>query len=311
MHVPHPSTVTSSLTSSVTRVVSAPQAGQGGRGSSMAAMMRRRLPAPRTSDPVRGHGRHEVARWWAAVPCPSTARPATGHTLRRSPSGSLRALAFVVALVLSAGACTTGGPVTATGEALAKATPTPTPTVAVPTAPPEPQPLPQGPPVEVRVDGVQLASTSSDGIFGAAPAAVDPAVAGQWVTAASDRLRDFVNAMWVSTDTMLTDVAVATLLDPASLPPEARQGLGVLDRPDVLGITDVAAATTAQVQMDTTRLGTVTLFWSTSATLVLTGVSGPVTQTGVASFVERGAGPELVALEADTTFGGDLQAVLS
>ena len=107
------------------------------------------------------------------------------------------------------------------------------------------------------------------------------------------------------------DAAVATLLDPTSLPPEARQGLGVLDRPDVLGVTDVAAATTAQVQMDTTRLGTVTLFWSTSATLVLTGVTGPVTQTGVASFVERGAGPELVALEADTTYGGDLQVVLS
>ena len=245
------------------------------------------------------------------MPCPSTARPASSHPLRRSPSGPRRALALVLVLLLGLAACTSGAPVIADGEALVKVTPTPTPEEVVPTTPPVPQPLPQGPSVQVRVDGVQLASASSDGIFGAAPAPVDPAVAGQWVTAASDRLRDFVNAMWVNTDTMLSDAAVATLLDPASLPPEARQGLGVLDRPDVLGVTDVAAATTVQVQMDTTRLGTVTLFWSTSATLVLTGVTGPVTQTGVASFVERGAGPELVALEADTTYGGDLQVVLS
>ena len=245
------------------------------------------------------------------MPCPSTARPASSHPLRRSPSGPRRALALVLVLLLGLAACTSGAPVIADGETLVKVTPTPTPEEVVPTTPPVPQPLPQGPSVQVRVDGVQLASTSSDGIFGAAPAPVDPAVAGQWVTAASDRLRDFVNAMWVNTDTMLSDAAVATLLDPASLPPEARHGLGVLDRPDVLGVTDVAAATTVQVQMDTTRLGTVTLFWSTSATLVLTGVTGPVTQTGVASFVERGAGPELVALEADTTYGGDLQVVLS
>lgn len=215
-------------------------------------------------------------------------------------------LACVLLLVLSTG-CTAAPHALDQPIALVKASPTPTPTA---TPQPTSQPLPPSAPFVLGVNDIQLANTSNAAMFAAGEPPVDEAVALDAVRAATARLEGFLNAMFVAPDTRLTSAAIATVLDPSGLVPGAAEGLGVLARDDVLGTVAGSAAATAQVQLEQATLGTVTLFYSASLELVLEQARGPVAQQGVASFVDRGAGMQLVAIEADTTYGGALAEVL-
>ena len=191
-------------------------------------------------------------------------------------------------------------------DVVAKPTPTPTPT-------PEPTPTAPAPaaPFTVTVDHIQIASTSNAGMFAAAEPAVNDGAALAAVNAAKARLEVFLNAMFVDQGTRLSEAGIAAIVDPATLVPEARSGLGAIARDDVVGTVTGAAAATAQVQIEGDVPGTVTLFYSASFDLLLADVGGPVQQQGSASFVDRGAGMTLVAIDATTTFGGDLAAVLA
>lgn len=213
----------------------------------------------------------------------------------------------LVVMGLLAGCTRAALPVALDPEPLVKVTPTPTPT---PT-PTQPEPLPPADPFELVVAEVQLASTSNAGMFGVAEPPADRAVAEAAVAAAADRLTAFLDAMFVAPATRLSPAAVGVVLDPATVPPDHQAGLGVLQAPTLLGTVTGQAEAVGHVLLDGTRVGAVSLIYTASLELVLADARGPVTQHGVASFVDRGTGPVLVGIEARTTFGGDLAEALS
>lgn len=234
------------------------------------------------------------------------------QSTRRGRTGAASARPLAAAVLLGAAlllsGCTIAAPVTGPGEPLAKVTPTPTPT-ATPT-PEGPQPLAESAPLDLVITDIQIASTSNAGLFGAADTAVDDAAALAGVQAAEARLEGFLNAMFVQRATLLSADAVAALAPVAPLGEPEMLGLGLLPRDDVLGTVARSAQGTAQVQVTGSTVSTVTLFWSASVDLSLVEATGPVEQSGVAAFVDRGAGMQLVSVESRTTYGGDLTGVV-
>lgn len=219
------------------------------------------------------------------------------------------ALTCLALACLALTACTSGAPVSGPGDALAKVTPTPTP-APTPTVEPTPEPPPESAPFDLVVGDIQVASTSNAGMFGGGDDPVDDAAALAGVQAAEARLEAFLNAMFVQRTTMFSGDAAAALAPVAPLGEPELLGLGMLARDDVWGTVAGSAHATAQVQATGSSVGTVTLFWSASLDLTLVEVRGPVEQSGVAAFVDRGAGMQLVSVEARTTYGGDLAGVV-
>lgn len=297
-HAPHPSTVTSSLTSSATTVSAAPQVGQGGSGSGTAAMT-----APQRT--ARG------AR--AAVP-PVWRTASDRGSLQRMRSDERRSWRSILLLLLlvAAAACTTGAPKDG-GAEIARPVVTPEPTMPAPPEPePTPPPLPEAAPLVLDVTHIHVAPSSNAAILGVPEPMVDDAAALAATQAAADRMVAFLQAMLVTKGSYFSDAALATLLDPAGLDAATRSAAGVLDGADVLGTRAVGAQATASVLINGSAVQMVSLSYSASADLVLTDGEGPVTHAGVISFAPAPDGAlQVTAWDPVATYGGALEGLLS
>ncbi len=281
------STVTSSLTSSATRVVVAAHVGHGGRGAGSSVMA---AAAYR----YRTAGRCPGGRTGAGLP----------DLMRHLPV--LRTCVLLLVLALSA--CTTAvAPVQVAGDRPPpKVTATPTPPV-----PDDEAPLPQAAPFTVGVTQVRVTGVNNAVLFGGAETPADAAAANQAVDLAAASLGRYLNAQLVDRATMFSDAGTATLVDPATLDEQTRSALGTLDRSRVLGTVSGSATAIADVLIDGTTVEAVTLTYTADAELVLVGARGPLTQSGTITFTPLQGQLTPVSWRPVTTFGGDLEAALS
>ncbi|MGI9016860.1 MAG: hypothetical protein ACR2HR_07125 [Euzebya sp.] len=215
-------------------------------------------------------------------------------------------------LLLIVGACTTVVPVRVGSDTAAKATPTPTPTpIPTPTQPPEPQPLPQAAPFRTAVDEVRVKTSDNHELFGAAATPIDQGAVNHAVNLASDGLNRFLNSQFVNRDTLFSDAGITALVNPAALDEATRAALGSITGVQVLGTRTGSASATADVIIDGSVVEAVTLSYASTLELVLVEGSGPVSHAGVMTFALQQGQLALVAVQPTTTYGGDLQGIMS